>query len=235
MGEDEFMGEDYMNTFTGKKRKLGQAHNTLFGGTISGEVKLAITLRCLAGGSYQDLSLIYSTGVSYFYDIVHKVCRDWINNDEILPYLGENYLNNTDEMKRVAREFELKGGSRGILRGVIGALDGWLVRIQRPTLKDGIVNPGGFFNRKGFFAVNVQVLGDRYRRIIWRSIMCRGAEHDSTAFKRTSLYKKLMQKASLLSELGLYIVCDSAYALQSFLLCPFGKAVPYSEEDTFKY
>ena len=77
------MSEEYSTTILGKKRKLGEAHNKLFGGVISGEVKLAITLRCLAGGSYNDLTLIYCTGVSYFYDIFHKVCRDWINNDKI--------------------------------------------------------------------------------------------------------------------------------------------------------
>jgi hypothetical protein len=230
------MSEEWIKCPISKKPRLFKAHDKSHGGHVSGEVKLACTLRCLAGGSYLDLIHIYTLGKAHFYEgVVHKVCREWICNDAILPYFGEKDLDNVEEMKSVAKEFELKGGSKGIMKGVIGALDGWLVRIRKPRLSDGVLNPKGFFNRKGFFAINVQVIGDRKRRILWRSIMCRGAEHDSTAFKRTTLYEKLMEKAAELSELGLYIISDSAYALRSFLLCPYRRTVPYSNEDTFNY
>ena len=43
-------------------RQLALAHSVSTGGIICGEVKLAITLRMLAGGSYLGLSLIFGTG-----------------------------------------------------------------------------------------------------------------------------------------------------------------------------
>jgi hypothetical protein len=41
------------------------AHEASTGGFVSGEIKLALTLRLLAGGSYLDLSLLYEVGSSY--------------------------------------------------------------------------------------------------------------------------------------------------------------------------
>ena len=49
-------------------RRLAKATFIQYGGLISGEVKLAITLRMLAGGSYLDLGLILGTGASYPYE-----------------------------------------------------------------------------------------------------------------------------------------------------------------------
>ena len=58
-----------------------------------------------------------------------------------------------------------------------------------------IQNAGGFFSRKGYSALNVQVIVDRSKRVLWASIVCRGGEHDSTAFKMTALYERLGEMA----------------------------------------
>ena len=55
VGEKEFMSEEYIHCPLSKKPRLFKAHKKIHGGHISGEVKLALTLRCLAGGSYLDL------------------------------------------------------------------------------------------------------------------------------------------------------------------------------------
>ena len=57
--------------------------------------------------------------------------------------------------------------SNGVLKGAIGALDGWLVRIQRPSYYfDKIVNPVAFFSRKGFYALNVQCIVDDRKKVL---------------------------------------------------------------------
>ena len=71
--------------------------------------------------------------------------------------------------------------------------------------------------------------------VLWRSIMCKGSEHDSTAFKKTQLHEKLLASFTNLVNHGLYIVGDSAYAIRSFLLVPFDNARPSSDEDSFNY
>ncbi len=59
-------------------------------------------------------------------------------------------------MEKVARGF--CKGINGVFAGCIGALDGWLVKIEKPSLiRDGVQNPSLYFSRKGFYGVNVQI------------------------------------------------------------------------------
>ena len=79
-------------------------------------------------------------------------------------------------------------GSSGASAGVIGAIYGWIMKIKRSTSRAGVMNLPSLFSRKGFFGINVQVIVDKNKRILYRDIASRGAEHDSTAFKHTPLY-----------------------------------------------
>ena len=73
VGEEKFKSEEYLRDLQDplspfgtcrhmrRMRSLTQGHLKQTGGIISGEVKLAITLRMLAGGSYLDLGLLFGT------------------------------------------------------------------------------------------------------------------------------------------------------------------------------
>ena len=63
------------------------------------------------------------------------------------------------------------------------------MKVEKPKRSDGINNPQSFYSRKGYFGVKVQAIADPNKKIVFRSILLRGAEHVSTAFKNTSLYK----------------------------------------------
>ena len=76
VGEGAFKSEEYLRELLttlrppnsvaeAQMRKIFQAHSVTTGGIICGEIKLAVTLRMLAGGSYLDLGLIFGTGFSY--------------------------------------------------------------------------------------------------------------------------------------------------------------------------
>ena len=61
VGEDEFKSDEYLNNLrhsNDPKVRMMKAHEDSIGGFVSGEIKLAVTLRLLAGGSYLDLSLL---------------------------------------------------------------------------------------------------------------------------------------------------------------------------------
>ena len=120
------------------------------------------------------------------------------------------------------------------MKGCIGALDGWLVRIKSPSEKE-CRNPGKYFCRKGFYAINVQVIVDRKKRILWRCIGAKGSSHDSSVFNESSLAKTLLRLAVDLWEKGLYIVADSAYALRNYVLVPYDNAKTGSREDAFNF
>ena len=60
-------------------------------------------------------------------------------------------------------EFGIK--TNYIINGCIGALDGWLVKIKSPKFSE-VLNPGKYFSRKGFFALNVQAIVDKKKDLV---------------------------------------------------------------------
>ena len=138
-------------------------------------------------------------------------------------------------MQEVALGFS--SGSNGVLNGCIGAIHDSIVKIMRPSKKDGVRNPSSssFFSRKGFYGVNVQAIVDKKKRIIYRNILSRGAEHDSTAFKNSNLYKWLLLNWKWLSRRGFYFIGDSAYALKSFILTPYDNVLHGTLEDSYNF
>jgi len=236
VGEEKFKPEANINSkLRSSYTNIYTAQKNTHGGPLSGEVKLAITLRWLAGGSYLDLALIFHCHPNWVTTICFQVLESWICNNAILPILNESYFKDVVKMRETAEAFRINGRHNGMFSGIIGALDGWLVRIRRPRISHSLPNISGFFSRKGFYALNVQVIVDRYKRVLWRSITSKGGEHDSTAFKNTSLYKQLIEDSMFLAEKGFYILGDSAYQLMSFLLTPFDGVQPYSSQDNFNF
>ena len=156
VGPDEFKKESHL--MESHKCDTHTAHYSSTGPLISGEVKLALTLRMLAGGSYMDLSLLFDVGFSTAYNIFHMVVNKWINNPNLVKINGTDYCEDTGRMQAVALDFAK--ASNGVMNGCIGALDGWLVKIIKPRKKDGVRNPSSFYSRKGFYAINVQVIVD---------------------------------------------------------------------------
>jgi hypothetical protein len=108
-------------------------------------------------------------------------------HESFYPIDGVDYCQDEQQMQEVALQFSWV--SREIINGCIGALDGWIVKIQKPQKRDGMGNAASFYSRKGYFGINVQVVVDKQKKILFRSIKSRGAEHNSTAFNSTTLYK----------------------------------------------
>ena len=98
-----------------------------------------------------------------------------------------------------------------------------------------VKNPACFYSRKGFYALNVQVVCDKRKKVLYRCIRSRGAEHDSSAFKKSSLYELLSCNWKNLSERRRYLIGDSAYSLRLFIITPFDNAKHGTREDDFNY
>ena len=127
------------------KGSRGRCHSL-----ICGEIKLALTLRMLAGSSYLDIMLQHDITHPHIYRIFHHVTKYWICNDKVTQINLYNDLQDEEEMKKTSRDFA-NGSSAGFFKGCIGAIDGWLIRIKCPSIiADGIKNPGTFYSRKGF-------------------------------------------------------------------------------------
>ena len=74
-------------------KQMNTAHLQSTGGFILGEIKVAITLRLLAGGTYMDFALLYKVSFAYSYRIFYNVIKKWINDDNFVNINGEQYLN----------------------------------------------------------------------------------------------------------------------------------------------
>ena len=81
----------------------------------------------------------------------------------------------------------------------------------------------------------MQAIVDKRKIFLYRSIISRGAEHDSTAFKNSSLYKWLVNNWNNLKEKGYYFIGDSAYSIRSFLHTPYDNAVHGTAEDVLSW
>ena len=239
VGPATFKSEEYLSWLgdgevANTKRGVMYRNSRNFSGDyVSGEWKLAMTLRYLAGAKYLDLYLWSSIYPDHIKIIVNEVIQEWICNDKVFNInFYDNVLDNKANSNRIRREFSSK--TEGILSGCIGAVDGWLVKILSPTTNE-VPNPGSYFSRKNVYGLNVQVIVDKRKRILWRHIGEVGSSHDSQVFHDSRLGKCLQREREYLANQGLYIVGDSAYALRNYLLCPYDNALPRSPEDCYNY
>ena len=88
-------------------------------------------------------------------------------------------------------------------------------------------------------ALNVQGICDSNKKVQWISSNHLGSCHDSSAFTSTILYKVLQDKKEFLYRNGLFLIGDSAYCMESFLLVPYDspnmKTGKGQKEDAYNY
>ena len=187
------------------------------GGIIPGEVKVAVSLRLLAGGSYLDLMPLFDVSVPRIY-VIFDEFLDWVLKTFSFPLARYIQEEDVPALTSISQEFSY--GSNGVLSGIIGALDGIAIRIRSPKLTE-VSDPGNYYCRKGFFALNVQAICDRSKKFLWCYTSNKGSTHDSSAFTNSRLYSLLSEKVHFLEADGYYIVADSAYNLTPFILIPY--------------
>jgi len=187
------------------------------GGYVPGEVKAAVSLRLLAGGSYLDLVPLFDVVKSQVYEAFDSFL-DWINKTYDFPLTHWLRANQYDRLHQLAKLFGEKTG--GVLYGCFGALDGVAVKIQCPRRKD-VPDPGNYYCRKGYYALNVQAICDKKKRFLWVNPSNKGSTHDSSAFLNGRLWDLLVEKRDKLIAEGLHLVGDLAYPLTGFLQVPF--------------
>ena len=234
VGESVFKSQVYIDTFLDYPGSMHTANCETTGGFISGETKLAITIRMLAGGDCMDLSVMFDIYSGHCKIIMYEVLEQWINNSGIGGIDIQSYLNDEVTLAKVSEGFSVR--SDGVLKGAIGAIDGWLVKIQKPSWRyDRIKNSLSIYSRKGFFALNVQCIVDHQKKVLWASYRHKGASHDSSAFRDTKLYQLLKKKAEWLHARAYFLLGDSAYAIESFIIPPYDLVKPKTPNDDFNF
>jgi hypothetical protein len=144
--------------------------------------------------------------------------------DTVLP-APECDIKNEGQMRGLAYGFFVRSGRK--MPGCLGVFDGMAVKIQRSALKDTPYT-NIYFNQKGFYSLNLQVIADRNRKIVWWNISSVGSIHDNPAWSCIPL-TRLLGEIGL--PFGLWIAGDDAYPSNKYLLSPFSlraiRADPY--------
>jgi hypothetical protein len=178
---------------------------------VTPELKLAITLRFLAGGNVNDLWRLYGVSVTQLYVSV------WATVDAINKNSHINIdFSDRDQLQQIESGFAAKS-SRQLFRGCIGAIDGIQVKVSKPSIRDGVLNPREFFCRKGFYSINVQAVCDSDWRFLDIDIRWPGSTSDTMAWMTTDVYKAIQQK--IIPD-GFFFVGDAAYPCSKHMLTP---------------
>lgn len=101
--------------------------------------------------------------------------------------------------------------------GIFGLVDGTHIAIS------GLHNSieASYVNRKGFHSINVQIICDCDLLILSANARYPGSSHDSYVWKSSKACAHMMNEYDLNSESGLWLLGDSGYPLQPWLMTPY--------------
>lgn len=182
------------------------------GSVISPAWRLAITLRMLAGGD--------PCGVADMAHVSDKTV--WPVVAETVEAINRRFplakFDVQDEVKLAGLSAAFSSRSGGVLTGCVGALDGMAVCIRKPRIDECGGKPWHYYNRKGFYALNLQAICDANKRFLYLSIRCPGSTHDSTAFDVSALGMRI-DRGEMTKPY--WIAGDNAYRASEFIVVPW--------------
>jgi hypothetical protein len=180
---------------------------------ITAGEKLQMALRYFAGARVLDLCGYYGVSERFVYHYIFLVCDLLCKH----PELQLKFPKTADQQKQTAAEFASRS-FHGVLRGCLGAIDGWLVLIKAPSAKEC---QGGnvrsyFSGHYQTYGINVQACVDIHSRFTAVSMACPGKTNDAQAWVCWKL-SKIIESFPF----GYYLVGDNAYPCCDRLLTPF--------------
>ncbi|XP_065354731.1 putative nuclease HARBI1 [Calliphora vicina] len=180
---------------------------------IRADVKLATFLRFLATGSYQQ---------SVGNEVISSSCKTSVCRiiAECLDFFENHICENWIKMVRPEDEHKNKQefyGATGF-PGVIGCVDGTHIRIKSP----GDEQKHLYYNRKGYYSINVMVICDQKTYIMYVDARHPGANHDAFVWEYSVINQKL-QDSFENGKRNTWILGDAGYKLKPYLMTPFRK------------
>ncbi|XP_044746944.1 protein ALP1-like [Coccinella septempunctata] len=211
------------------KEDLSPSQNYVVRDVVSAEEKLVITLRYLATGCYfADLHYAYRLGKSTIIEIVQKTCVViWKKLKNIVMKEPTK-----EKWKEIAEGFEKFTN----FPNCIGAIDGKHIRIIKPVESGSL-----FYNYKNFHSTVLLAICDANYCFISVDIGAYGKSNDSSIFKNSRFYERLMNNElnipdpKPLSERDqtpspYVIVGDEAFALMKNVMRPYcGKSLTHKK------
>ena len=194
---------------------------------VYAEITVAIGLWWLVGGSYLDLKNVYCCSVSTISK--HRLC--FICAVTLCDLLKLKFLMSATEICSVQTQLP-KISSNSIISGCVGAMDGLLVVIKCPLLKDCNNYPSSYYSGHCCcHGLNIRAICDVFCQFIFLAVAAPGKSSDQAAIEHTGLPATLDT-----FPLGSFVVGDAAYTLADKCITPFiGSQWLNPTKDTLNY
>ncbi|KAK4886065.1 hypothetical protein RN001_002336 [Aquatica leii] len=151
--------------------------------------------------------------------------------DAIVQYILPQWIRfprTAIEMDRVKTGFIELG-----FPGAIGAIDCTHIAIVAPPLDNPIRPAVAYYNRKGYYSLNVHAICDANLQILNCNARFPGSTHDSAIWELSPV-KEFLENKYLAGRLdSCWLIGDSGYPLQPFLLTPILNAEENSPEGRY--
>ena len=179
---------------------------------VHAEITVAIGLQWLAGGSYLDLKNVYCCSTSTVYN--HRLC--FICAVNLCDLLMLRFPTSATEICSAQTQF-CDISSNSVISGCVGAMDGLLVVIKCPSMKDSNNNPSSYYS--GHYCchgLNIQTICDDSCQIIFLAVAAPGKSSDQATIECTGL-PAILDTLSL----GSFVVGDAANTFSDKCITPF--------------
>ena len=155
------------------------------GRTVPCEIRLAATLRWLAGGQWQDLRTAYGCSKAELFRTF------WVVIDAINHELDNIHfpIDDLEGLQKLEANFR-KNSRNQIWTGQVGALDGCVISTVSPGAE--VDAPKLWYcARKCTYAILLQAIADADRRFLWYDLDSLPTSHDSSAFMKSELGQRI--------------------------------------------
>jgi len=192
---------------------------------ICPEVVVASGLRFMMGAHCADI-------VSMFFiscESARRIVEKFLDAVEKCLQLAIIPPTSLVELKGLENGSDKVSSANGIFKGVVGALDGWLCCINKPSEPNPTVFFSGHYQR---FGINCQAVCDANLRFIYFGVISLGRTNDARSFNRALGLRIWLDNLPT----GYFLVADNAYQLSDKMLIPFSgsqKERPYNRTYNF--
>ncbi|XP_014866284.1 PREDICTED: putative nuclease HARBI1 [Poecilia mexicana] len=220
------MSEDTINHLCARLRHVLERTDTNFQKCVPLKKRVAIALWKLATGSeYRSIGHLFGVNLATVCECVQEFCA--AIQTVLVPELIK--IPSAERFEEIAAYFENRWG----LPQCVGAIDGSHIPIIAPTTYHC-----DFFNRKGWHSLILQGVVDG-KGLFWNiCVGMPGTLHDARVLRLSSLWE-LATHGNLFPphtkeigtvKVGYYVIGDSAYPLQDWLMKPFPDTVRLTTE-----
>eukprot|EP00939_MAST-03C_sp_MAST-3C-sp1_P000356 g356.t1 len=213
--------DDYLNELSEQEfKRVHRVSRSLFY-RIAEKIKtgptfLSMTLRFLAGSRMLDISHMYGYTDSYIYRKFHDVIALIVQH---FPITQEENFKSPVLLAETDSNFRHKS-CNGVMQGCIGAVDGLIIGIQKPNVKDPVAY---FTTRYKKYGVNVQAICDSRRKFTFLSVRYGARMHDSKALELSNFSEDIAKNLPA----KYWIAGDAAYRSSNFpeIVTPFDAGI----------